>query len=91
MCLRRRACNQEVVHIVKTEIQVAKNLVHKPLKRLCRIPQPKGQTDKLIETKGLIMAVLGTLSGSTGMWWHVFMRSILLKKVTTPWRDAEKS
>ena len=74
---------------VKTEIQAAKNLVHKPLKQLCRIPQPKGQMNKLIETEGLIMAVLGTSSGSTVMWWYAFMRSILLKKVTTPWRDAE--
>ncbi len=41
-----------VVYIVKTEIEAAKNLIHKPLKRLCHFPQPKGHADKLIGAKG---------------------------------------
>ncbi len=47
-----KSLQPKVIYIVKTENKAAKNLIRKPLKRLCRVPQPKGHADKLIEAKG---------------------------------------
>ena len=52
--------------------------------------KPKGIRTNSKRPKGVVMAVLGTSSGATGIWWNARTKSNL-EKMVAPCSVAEKS
>ena len=92
---RCRACSsvlwrtgyQKVIDVPIAEIQPVQNLIHNVCPAFRR---PNSMRVNPNSPNGVITAVLGISSGSTGIWWYTLTRSSLLK-IVAPWREAMKS
>lgn len=67
MFIRCRAEHQDIVQIREAERQSTKYLVYESLKRLSCVAEANGIRKNSYSPNGVVTAVLGTSSGSTGI------------------------
>ena len=89
MLLAAGAGDENIVDVTETEVQTSQNLIHEPLVWAAFL-RPKGIRKNSNSPNGVVMAVFGMSSSSTGIWWYARMRSMCVK-ILAPWRVAVKS